>query len=44
MNDYFLVLIDGFADPHTVVPNFCLVNQASLDKILKAKIFVHIDN
>ena len=42
MNDFF-VLVDGLADLHAAVPNFSLENQASLDKILKAEIFVHID-
>ena len=31
---------NGFVDKHTVVSNFNLVNQPSLDKILKAKVFV----
>ena len=31
---------NGFVDKHTTVPNFNLVNQPSLDKILKAKVFV----
>ena len=35
---------NGFADKHTVIPNFNLVNQPSLDKILKAKVFVHSDS
>ena len=43
INDSF-VLVDGFADPHDAVPNFNLVNQASLDKILKAKVFVHTNS
>ena len=35
---------NGFADKYVVVPNFNLVNQSSLDKILKAEVFVHSDN
>jgi len=42
-NDFF-VFVDGFADPHATVPNLNLVNQTSLDKILKAEVFVHIDS
>ena len=37
------VFLDGFADPHAVVPNFDLINQEFLDKILKAEVFVHSD-
>ena len=40
MNDSS-VLVDDFADPHAAAPNFNLVNQASLDKILKVEIFIH---
>ena len=45
---YFLLMIffvfsNGFAEKKVVVPNFNLVNQLSLDKILKAEVFVHID-
>ena len=32
---------NGFVDKHTIVPNFNLVNQPSLDKILKAEVFFH---
>ena len=39
----FFVFPDGFADKNDVVPNFSLVNQPSLDKILKAEVFVHSD-
>ena len=39
----FLSLFDGFADPHADMPNLNLVNQTSLDKILKAEVFVHTD-
>ena len=38
------VFVDSFADPHAAVPNLNLVNQASLDKILKAEVFIHIDS
>ena len=33
----------GFADKHAAIPNFNLVNQPDLDKILKVKVFVHSD-
>ena len=39
----FLLFSNGFTDKHTVVPNFNLVNQESLEKILKAKVFIHKD-
>jgi len=39
----FFVSFDGFADKRAAVPNFSLVNQQSSDKILKAELFVHID-
>ena len=39
----FFVSLDGFVDKITAIPNFSLVNQQSLDKILKAEVFVHID-
>ena len=35
------VLPNGVVDKNAVVPNFSLMNQASLDKILKAEVFVH---
>ena len=38
------IFVDGFADLHTTVPNLNLVNQASLDKILKAEVFVHTNS
>ena len=38
-----MVSPNGFADKNTAIPNFNLVNQASLDKIFKAKVFVHTD-
>ena len=37
------VFLDGFADPHAAMPNFDLINQESLDKILKAKVFIHFN-
>ena len=39
----FFVLPNGVADKNAVVPNFSLMNQASLDRILKAEVFVHTD-
>ena len=39
----FFVLPNGFADRNTAIPNFNLVNQPSLYKILKAEVFVHTD-
>ena len=39
----FFIFPNGFADKNVFVPNFSLVNQPSLDKILKAKVFVHSD-
>ena len=39
----FFVLSNGFTNKNAAIPNFSLVNQASLDKILKAKVFVHTD-
>ena len=40
----FFVSPNGFADKNAIIPNFNLVNQLSLDKILKAEVFVHTDN
>ena len=40
---FLFVFSNGFADKNDVVPNFSLVNQPSLDKILKAEVFVHSD-
>ena len=40
----FFVLPNGFANKNTAIPNFNLVNQPSLDKILKAEVFVHTDD
>ena len=39
----FFVSLNGFVDKRVVIPNFSLVNQQSLDKILKAEVFVHRD-
>ena len=39
----FFVFPNGFADKNVAVPNFSLVNQPNLDKILKAEVFVHSD-
>ena len=39
----FSVFSNGFANRNAVVPNFNHVNQPSLDKILKAEVFVHTD-
>ena len=36
--------LNGFAEKNAIVANFYLVNQPSLDKILKAKVFVHSDD
>ena len=40
----FFVSLDGFADRNVAIPNFNLMNQSSLDKILKAEVFVHINS
>ena len=40
---YFFVFLNGFVDKNVAIPNFSLVNQLSLDKILKAEVFVHSD-
>ena len=39
----FFVYLDGFANSRAAVPNFNLVNRQSLDKILKAEVFIHTD-
>ena len=39
----FFVFPNGFVDKNAAIPNFNLMNQASLDKILKAEVFIHID-
>ena len=39
----FFVFPNGFTNKNAAIPNFSLVNQQSLDKILKAKVFVHTD-
>ena len=38
-----MFLPNDFADKNAVVPNFSLVNRSSLDKILKAEVFIHSD-
>ena len=37
----FFVYLDDFVDKNSTIPNFSLVNQPSLDKILKVKVFIH---
>jgi len=37
------LVFDEFADKHFAIPNFGLVNEPDLTKILKAEIFVHTD-
>ena len=39
----FFIFPNGFIDKNATVPNFNLVNQSSLVKILKAEVFVHND-
>ena len=39
----FFVSPNGFANKNTAIPNFNLMNQPSLDKILKVEVFVHTD-
>ena len=39
----FIVSLNGFVDKNTAIPNFNLVNQPSLEKILKTEVFVHTD-
>ena len=40
---FFFFFPNGFIDKHATIPNFNLVNQPSLDKILKDEVFVHSD-
>ena len=40
---FFFFFPNGFANKHAAVPNFNLVNQSSLDKILKDEVFLHSD-
>ena len=40
----FFVSLNSFADKNATIPNFNLVNQLSLDKILKAEVFIHTDD
>ena len=39
-----IVFLNGFADHHPAILNFNLVNKQSLDKILKAEVYVHSDS
>ena len=39
----FFVFHNSFVDKNVAIPNFILVNQQSLDKVLKAEVFVHTD-
>ena len=39
----FFVSPNGFANKNAIIPNFNLVNQPSLDKTLKAEVFIHTD-
>ena len=39
----FFVFPNSFVDKNVAIPNFILVNQQSLDKVLKAEVFVHTD-
>ena len=41
---FFVCFLNGFADKNAAVPNFNLVNQPSLDKILKVEVFVYSDS
>ena len=36
-------MFDNFVDKYSAIPNFNLVNEPNLTKILKAEIFVHKD-
>ena len=36
-------MFDDFADKYSAIPNFGLVNEPNLTKILKAEIFIHKD-
>ena len=40
----FFVFLNDFADKNAAIPNFGLVNQQSLYKILKAEVFIHSDD
>ena len=39
----FFVFHNSFVDKNVAIPNFILVNQQTLDKVLKAEVFVHTD-
>ena len=38
---FFICFLNGFINKHATIPNFSLINQPSLERILKAEIFVH---
>ena len=38
-----IFVFDDFADKYSAIPNFGLVNEPNLTKILKAEIFIHKD-
>ena len=38
-----IFVFDDYADKYSAIPNFGLVNEQDLTKILKAKIFIHKD-
>ena len=40
----FFVFLNSFVDKNAIIPNFNIVNQSSLDKILKAEVFVHTNS
>ena len=40
----FFISHNGFAGKNAAIPNFNLINQLSLDKFLKARVFVHTNS
>ena len=40
---FFIFSVNGFADHYIAIPNFSLINQPSLEKILQVEVFVHKD-
>ena len=40
----FFVSLNGFTNKNVAIPNFNLMNQQSLDKILKVEVFIHTDS
>ena len=38
---YFFFCLNGFADINSTTPLFCLVNRASLDRILQSEVYVN---